>query len=99
MGALLRWRVSMRTFLLVAVLTAASGAGYSQGVERWPIKTSVPDGLDFAKAAQVALTDLLALPNAPEVGHDDAKRSEERRVGKECRSRWSPAHLQTIAHR
>src|SRR2546430_9278594 len=31
-------------------------------------------------------------------GHDffssltDAKRSEERRVGKECRSRWSPYH-------
>ena len=22
----------------------------------------------------------------------DAKRSEERRVGKECRSRWSPEH-------
>ena len=22
----------------------------------------------------------------------DAKRSEERRVGKECRSRWSPYH-------
>src|ERR1035438_10550273 len=24
--------------------------------------------------------------------HDDADRSEERRVGKECRSRWSPYH-------
>ena len=23
---------------------------------------------------------------------DDAERSEERRVGKECRSRWSPYH-------
>ena len=23
---------------------------------------------------------------------DDASRSEERRVGKECRSRWSPYH-------
>ena len=23
---------------------------------------------------------------------DDATRSEERRVGKECRSRWSPYH-------
>src|SRR3712207_7523647 len=23
---------------------------------------------------------------------DDARRSEERRVGKECRSRWSPYH-------
>src|SRR5258708_40339825 len=26
------------------------------------------------------------------LGHDDCERSEERRVGKECRSRWSPYH-------
>ena len=25
-------------------------------------------------------------------GHDGRRRSEERRVGKECRSRWSPYH-------
>ena len=36
--------------------------------------------------------------NAALVGHDDLStlsvedRSEERRVGKECRSRWSPYH-------
>src|SRR5260221_5196252 len=28
----------------------------------------------------------------PEVGSSIGKRSEERRVGKECRSRWSPYH-------
>ena len=27
-----------------------------------------------------------------EMIRDDTKRSEERRVGKECRSRWSPYH-------
>ena len=26
------------------------------------------------------------------VSHDGSSRSEERRVGKECRSRWSPYH-------
>ena len=26
------------------------------------------------------------------LGMDEADRSEERRVGKECRSRWSPYH-------
>ena len=26
------------------------------------------------------------------ISHPDAGRSEERRVGKECRSRWSPYH-------
>ena len=32
--------------------------------------------------------------NATGRGYDryDAERSEERRVGKECRSRWSPYH-------
>src|SRR5215213_11670980 len=29
-------------------------------------------------------------PQDDERGHEDAERSEERRVGKECRSRWSP---------
>src|SRR2546425_11983463 len=28
----------------------------------------------------------------PEVLHETSLRSEERRVGKECRSRWSPYH-------
>ena len=27
-----------------------------------------------------------------QIGGNSAKRSEERRVGKECRSRWSPYH-------
>src|SRR3712207_3218630 len=27
-----------------------------------------------------------------DAGHDEPQRSEERRVGKECRSRWSPYH-------
>ena len=27
-----------------------------------------------------------------EAGSEEAERSEERRVGKECRSRWSPYH-------
>src|SRR5580765_8943063 len=32
-------------------------------------------------------------------GQESAKRSEERRVGKECRSRWSPYHLKNKTHR
>ena len=69
----------MRTFLFVAVLTAASCAAYAQGVERWPVKTSVPDGTNFSKAAKAALTDLLALPDAPGVTHDD-KRYQSARI-------------------
>ena len=41
-------------------------------------------------AAGVAATETQSVPDtaAPTVTH----RSEERRVGKECRSRWSPYH-------
>ena len=37
---------------------------------------------------------LLAHKNSPQSGHAFKlhARSEERRVGKECRSRWSPYH-------
>ncbi len=63
----------MRTVLFVAVLTAASGAAFAQGVERWSVKTSVPDGTNFSKASKVALTDLLALSDAPGVTHNDKR--------------------------
>ena len=35
---------------------------------------------------------LLNLMSAPGSGKTTTLRSEERRVGKECRSRWSPYH-------
>src|SRR5256885_12126955 len=47
-----------------------------------------------AKALAMTAVDLLAEPahlNQARVVFD-ADRSEERRVGKECRSRWSPYH-------
>jgi len=84
----------MRTFLFVAVLTAASCAAYAQGVERWPVKTSVPDGTNFSKAAQVALTDLLALPDAPGVGHDDAK-YQSARIPAKAGDKFSEGQLLT----
>ena len=34
----------------------------------------------------------LSLGPYPKIGLAEARRSEERRVGKECRSRWSPYH-------
>ena len=69
----------MRTFLFVVVWTAASCAAWSQGVERWPVKTSVPDGTSFSKATQVALPDLLAVPDSPGVTHND-KRYQSARI-------------------
>jgi len=48
-------------------------------------------------ALQINPTNGLALYNLGKVyeytgRNDEARRSEERRVGKECRSRWSPYH-------
>ena len=41
----------------------------------------------LARLADTGATVVLTSGN-----HDSAERSEERRVGKECRSRWSPYH-------
>ena len=35
---------------------------------------------------------IISAHREPDVFFEYAKRSEERRVGKECRSRWSPYH-------
>src|ERR1043166_8792410 len=52
-------------------------------LERAPARGA--DGLQFLCARLAAHIGLVYLDNA-------AERSEERRVGKECRSRWSPYH-------
>ena len=40
----------------------------------------------------VEMGDFVVVVNAERVTVTGTKRSEERRVGKECRSRWSPYH-------
>ena len=56
--------------------------------EHWD---DVMDNLDYVKEL---LDELSAFNNAGHVKREniDTCRSEERRVGKECRSRWSPYH-------
>ena len=59
------------------------------------------NGLDYILVGEIYLP-LIAVPEEKrEIGFygslhrnylKDYKRSEERRVGKECRSRWSPYH-------
>ena len=48
----------------------------------------VGEGLDQRRAS----FELFARRLPPNFGYLIAMRSEERRVGKECRSRWSPYH-------
>ena len=54
----------------------------------------VPDRKDVALAVEAAACAQLYRTMQLEgiVGWDAFRRSEERRVGKECRSRWSPYH-------
>src|SRR3989442_13652079 len=46
----------------------------------------------FETALRDVVEDRAELEDRAQVGPHDPERSEERRVGKECRSRWSPYH-------
>ena len=48
--------------------------------------------LNGTGSAEVAILRADGVENGTTTGAKDAERSEERRVGKECRSRWSPYH-------
>ena len=78
----------MRTFLRLFVCVTLSVAAAQQpvpanqpvkpGVERWPVKTSVPTGTNFAKPTTAAISDLLAMPNVDGVAKDDKRYQSER---------------------
>src|SRR5688572_33197322 len=60
-----------------------------------PFPADVIAGRDpqLEKAIEVVLAELKKNPpKTPTRPADPVRRSEERRVGKECRSRWSPYH-------
>src|SRR5256885_4836934 len=71
------------------------------GNDQAPIEGNGDAHIDVAMIADVVAVDVgvddgpLLKSNdggAHEKGHEGQARSEERRVGKECRSRWSPYH-------
>ena len=64
---------------------------------RWPAFDVFGEGIDKTQeAGQTELEDYIYLDIIPSrnqpAGRGYTDRSEERRVGKECRSRWSPYH-------
>ena len=50
------------------------------------------DRLCLKNYRNIDLVDIVFSPYVNILYGDNAQRSEERRVGKECRSRWSPYH-------
>ena len=53
----------------------------------WPLQAGITHNIDSATPTQLYP---ILVPKFPNTG--EKRRSEERRVGKECRSRWSPYH-------
>src|SRR3989441_12969907 len=72
-----------------AVLAARVGGQRLEGIEVERHLGDRPVGEHHAAVAGARLHGDLTYPR---VGPESCERSEERRVGKECRSRWSPYH-------
>ena len=62
----------------------------NKNVRTSPRKLALVCNFIKGKKADIALRDLEF--SRKRIAKDVSKRSEERRVGKECRSRWSPYH-------
>src|SRR5256885_5614855 len=86
---LLEWATpyvyAISVFLLVVTLAFGSGAGTAASERSWMTIGGVRLGQP-AELAKSGVILMLARWLA------ERRRSEERRVGKECRSRWSPDH-------
>lgn len=66
--------LTMLSVLLVSQLVPASQVTVSPGKERWPIKTSVPDGVDLKNpGTMIPLAEFLALPEPAGVGDNDPR--------------------------
>src|SRR5437016_13956805 len=88
-GAMPWWGWALALFFVCFILgIVAVPAGVGGGVLFVPIVGGFfPFHLDFVRGAGLMVALGSALAASPSL-----LRSEERRVGKECRSRWSPEH-------
>ena len=78
------WQVAGSTFYQLHLLFDKHHGEQSTLIDAIAERIQLLGGVSIAMAPDVAETTLI--PRAPK------GRSEERRVGKECRSRWSPYH-------
>src|SRR5690606_40553081 len=69
-------------------ISSTSGAGSSRSGSRPTTSSSTPSSLTTSSPSITLAGSSRTLPYSVSI----VCRSEERRVGKECRSRWSPEH-------
>ena len=92
-----------RKTIILAVVAAAAMALSLVGCGVKITNIAVPESAMMEKGESIALPVVYGTDDAPAVTPetaatgesaetDEKLRSEERRVGKECRSRWSPYH-------
>ena len=89
------YRISARQILVIALLSALFAAVGVACFDRWGARLQQPTAA-FNSDDNNATTNIAGITD-PSVATDEQNnievfRSEERRVGKECRSRWSPYH-------
>ena len=84
----------MKRYCLYAILAASalglSGAAAAENAFTLTIKDHHFEPAELRVPANQAAT--LTVKNLDPTPEEFESRSEERRVGKECRSRWSPYH-------
>src|SRR2546430_12860953 len=102
MGLFVRraWAISLTVLMVAAILlVAVAGAARAAAANSTLPVRMTPDVRDnpalTQPSMQPAMQQLLDRAREPRAGWNkmtSSVRSEERRVGKECRSRWSPYH-------
>ena len=87
-----KWAMLVIPAMLVCGLNSAA---YMAEVIRGGLQAVDPGQIEAAQSLGMTkgqITRLIVLPQAIRIVIPSLCRSEERRVGKECRSRWSPYH-------
>src|SRR5260370_38513776 len=80
-------RAMVAGFLAIGLCVAAGAQTQA------PKKSKIPAALKKDAKISIEAARATALKKVPgEIQEEELERSEERRVGKECRSRWSPYH-------
>ena len=86
---------SAKKRILVTETKTARNKAIKSKVKTYVKKVETAVEKKDVEAAKVALKEAISVINkagSKGVYHKNTCRSEERRVGKECRSRWSPYH-------